>query len=75
MSPDGKTVATGTGERTLALWSVENGRRIEQREAHEDAIYCVEFSHRGKQLASAGGSTDGGDTTCRLWQRNELQHA
>ena len=73
ISPDGTMVATGTGEQMLALWQVKDGKRVQQREAQEDAVYCVEFSHNGQRLASAGGSTDGGDTTCRLWQVNDLE--
>lgn len=67
ISPDGSVIATGTGERTLSLWSVRTGERMKQLQAHDDAIYCVQYSHDGRHLASAGGSTDGGDTTCRLW--------
>lgn len=77
LSPDGKVVATGTGERTLTLWDVQTGQPIKQLQAHGDAIYCVQYSHDGRQLASAGGSTDGGDTTCRLWDDvsgNRLQY-
>ena len=67
ISPDGKEVATGTGQRTLSLWNVQTGKRMTQLQAHGDAIYCIQYAHDGRHLASAGGSTDGGDTTCRLW--------
>ena len=31
------------------------------------------FAPSGEQLASAGGSTDGGDTVCRIWNFPDLQ--
>jgi len=67
VSPDGRVVATGTGQRTLSLWNAQTGERLKQLKPHGDAIYCVQYAHDGQHLASAGGSTDGGDTTCRLW--------
>ena len=40
---------------------------------HDDAVYSLAFAPSGEQLASAGGSTDGGDTVCRIWNFPDLQ--
>ncbi|MFK7817626.1 MAG: WD40 repeat domain-containing protein [Planctomycetaceae bacterium] len=73
VSPDGKLVATATGKGMISIWNANNGQRLLQKKGHKDAAYCAAFSPDGKRLASAGGSTDGGDTTCRIWQVEGLK--
>ena len=60
-SPNGKTIASGSQDNTVKLWSLD-GSEIQTFQGHKDQIYSVSFSPDGKTLAS--GSKDG---TVILW--------
>ncbi len=56
-SPDGKTIATGSGEPSrsgeLKLWDVANGALVKEfKNAHSDTVQSVDFSGDGKILVS-----------------------
>ncbi len=58
-SPDGKLLATGSGEPSrsgqLRIYNVENGSVVlDLPEAHTDTIFSVAFSPRGDMIATAG---------------------
>ena len=65
-SPDGKTIATGSIDRTIRLWNLK-GEPLETIQGHEGTITRISFSPAGTQLLSA--STD---KTARLWQVNPV---
>src|SRR5271166_2495649 len=60
-SPDGKTLASGSGDK-IELWDVQAGERQATLVGHKDWVVCVTFSPDGKMLAS--GSRD---QTIKLW--------
>jgi len=72
IDPQGKQIATATGDGHVTIWNARSGTQIRRVKGHTDAVYGVAFSPDGKLLASAGGSTNGGDTTCRLWRSDDL---
>ncbi|WP_232668326.1 WD40 repeat domain-containing protein [Pseudonocardia sp. TRM90224] len=64
-SPDGRTIATASADRTIRLWDSTSHRQIgEPLPGHAnavDSIVRIAFSPDGRLLASAG------DTAARLW--------
>ncbi|NER20383.1 MAG: hypothetical protein F6J96_06610 [Symploca sp. SIO1C2] len=61
-SPDGKTLASGSSDKTIKLWDVETGEEITTLSGHDDSVRSISFSPNGKTLAS--GSSD---YTIKLW--------
>jgi hypothetical protein len=64
-SPDGRTIATGSYERTVKLQEVSGTGRaqgIAVLDGHTDYVNAVAFSPDGRTLATASW-----DTTARLW--------
>ncbi len=64
-SPDGKTLASASTDKTIKLWNVNTGKEISTLTGHESEVIRVAFSPDGKTLASVSW-----DKTMKLWNVN-----
>ncbi|MBE9215402.1 CHAT domain-containing protein [Plectonema cf. radiosum LEGE 06105] len=64
-SPDGKTLASASGDKTVKLWDINTSREIKTLKGHIYSVNSVSFSSDGKTLASASQ-----DSTVKLWDIN-----
>jgi hypothetical protein len=60
-APDGKSLLTGSWDKTAKLWSID-GKLLQTFQGHQDYVYSVAFAPDGKSLL-----TGSGDGTAKLW--------
>jgi WD40 repeat protein len=61
-SPDGKTVASASEDKTVKLWDAGTGTEQHTLRGHSELVSAVVFSPDGKTVASASS-----DKTVKLW--------
>ncbi|BAY91237.1 MULTISPECIES: nSTAND1 domain-containing NTPase [unclassified Tolypothrix] len=63
-SPDGKTIATASNDKTVKLWDLQ-GKELGTLE-HQESVYSVIFSHDSQIIASTSA-----DDKVKLWNVKE----
>src|SRR5205814_1865748 len=62
-APDGRTILTGSADRTARLWDVATRRPIGPPLSHTDWVSCGAFGPDGRTIA-----TGSRDCTARIWE-------
>ena len=75
-SPDGRTLASGSYDRTIRLWDVETEQHLQTLEGHTSNVLSVAFSPDESTLASGGEDNTFllYDDTVRLWDAKTGQY-
>jgi WD40 repeat protein len=60
--PNGRTLASGSGDRTIKFWDWQTGKLLRDLQAHESWVRAIALSPDGKLLASCSN-----DRTVKLW--------
>jgi WD40 repeat protein len=67
-SPDGRRLASASGDGAVKVWDVQTGEEILSVNGRSDWVYSVCFSPDGKRLASASR-----DKTVKIWDAHTGQ--
>jgi len=54
-SPDGKSVVSGSWDKTVRIWDVASGAETQKLEGHSTNVNSVAFSPDGKSVVSGSG--------------------
>ena len=63
ISPDGKTLAPASGDKTVKLWNLSSAKEMLTLVGHTGAVWNVGFANSGKTIVSSSF-----DATVRVWE-------
>lgn len=63
-SPDSRSLASASRDKTARLWDIDSGETMKTLAHHTDGVVSVAFSPNGRRLATASFENNG---TVRLW--------
>ncbi|HEX8197071.1 MAG TPA: TIR domain-containing protein [Pyrinomonadaceae bacterium] len=64
VTPDGKTIVSGSHDNTVRVWDTETGKCLAILKGHKDSIFSVAITAAGSKIVS--GCRDG---TIKVWER------
>lgn len=68
-SPDGKRIASASGDGTVQVWNASNGGNVLTYRGHSSDVSTVAWSPDGREIASGGL-----DTTVQVWNASTGAH-
>jgi WD40 repeat protein len=67
-SPDGRWIATGSGDSSVRVWDARTGQLEARLVGHTGVVITVDWASDSRRLVSGGG-----DGTARVWEFSETQ--
>ncbi len=67
-SLDGKTLFTGSADKSIVAWDTSTGKKIQTFTGHSDELICLRISPDGNQMASSSW-----DKSIRIWDVKSSQ--
>ena len=64
VTPDGKHVVSGSGDKTVRIWSMADGSLVRELKGHTGTVRSVAVSPDGKHVVSGSGDM----TVCGRWR-------
>ena len=68
-SPDGKRIASGSGDKTVQVWDAADGGNAFTYRGHTSSVWGVVWSPHGTRIASGGE-----DSTVQVWDASDGGH-
>ena len=62
VTPDGKTVISGSSDRTIKIWNLETGTEKDTLKGHSESVYAIAVTPDGQTVISGSG-----DKTIKIW--------
>jgi eukaryotic-like serine/threonine-protein kinase len=70
LTPDGRALATGSGDETIKIWDLASGTELATLRGHLGQVLSLAFAPEGRWLASGSN-----DRTVRLWDMSTRREA